>query len=130
VAGGPARPGAGGWGGRCEPLPLGNLRRGEAEELLRRAGVAAADATRIDRIARGHPLSLRLAAAALANNPNLDLESLATGAVVDELTRIYLGGLDRETRLALDAASVVRKPTPALLAPMLDEDDAHLFLHP
>ena len=111
-----------------EPLPLGNLRRDEAEELLRRAGVAPADATRIDRIARGHPLSLRLSAAALANRPDLDLEALATGAVVDELTRIYLAGLDRETRRALDAASVVRRPTRALLAAMLDGDDADLSL--
>ena len=111
-----------------EPLPLGNLRRDESEELLRRAGVAPADAVRIDRIARGHPLSLRLSAAALANRPDLDLESLATGAVVDELTRIYLAGLDRETRRALDAASVVRRPTRALLAAMLDGDDADLSL--
>jgi hypothetical protein len=105
-----------------EPLPLGNLRRDDAEELLRRAGVAPADAARIDRIARGHPLSLRLSAAALVNNPGLDLESLASGAVVDELTGIYLTGLDRETRRALDAASVVRRPTRVLLAAMLDED--------
>ena len=111
-----------------EPLPLGNLRRDDAEELLRRAGVAPADAARIDRIARGHPLSLRLSAAALANRPDLDLESLATGAVVDELTRVYLAGLDRETRRALDAASVVRRPTRALLAAMLEGDDADLAL--
>ena len=120
------------WSGQLgelfEPLPLGNLRREDAEELLRRAGVAPADAARIDRIARGHPLSLRLSAAALANRPDLDLESLATGAVVDELTRIYLAGLDRETRRALDAAAVVRRPTRALLAAMLDGDDADLSL--
>lgn len=105
-----------------ESLSLGNLPRGEAEELLRRAGVAPADAARVDRIARGHPLSLRLSASALANNADLDLESLAAGAVVDELTGIYLAGLDRETRRALDAASVVRRPTRDLLVAMLDED--------
>jgi len=105
-----------------ESLSLGNLRRDEAEELLRHAGVAPADAARVDRIARGHPLSLRLSAAALANNPDLDLESLAAGAVVDELTGIYLAGLDRETRRALDAASVVRRPTRDLVVAMLDED--------
>jgi hypothetical protein len=68
------------WPAQCgelfEPLPLGNLNHGEAEELLRRAGVAPADAARIDRIARGHPLSLRLSAAALANRPDLELEAL------------------------------------------------------
>jgi AAA ATPase-like protein len=41
------------------PLPLGNLGRVEAAELLRRAGVPAVDAARIDRIARGHPPSGR-----------------------------------------------------------------------
>jgi hypothetical protein len=105
-------------------LPLGNLPRKEAEQLLHRAGVAPADAARINRIARGHPLSLRLSAAALANRPDLDLESLASGAVVGELARIYLAGLDRDTRRALDAASVVRRPTRALLAAMLEEEDA------
>jgi hypothetical protein len=115
-------------GGLFESLPLGNLRRDEAEEMLRRAGVAPADAARIDRIARGHPLSLRLSAAALVNRPDLDLESLTTDAVVNELTRLYLAGLDRETRRALDAASVVRRPTRGLLTAMLDGDDADLAL--
>lgn len=105
-----------------ESLPLGNLPRDAADELLRNAGVAPADAARIDRIARGHPLSLRLSAAALASDPGLDLESLAAGRVIDELTRIYLDGLDGETRRALDAASIVRRPTRDLLAAMLDED--------
>jgi Transcriptional regulatory protein, C terminal/AAA ATPase domain len=110
------------------PLPLGNLERVEADELLRRAGVPAVDAARIDRIARGHPLSLRLAAAALANSPGVALESIATGAVIDELTRLYLAGLDRDTRRALDVASVVRRPTRALLASMLEEEDTDVSL--
>ena len=42
-------------------------------------------------------------------------------AVVGGLTDLYLGGLDGKTRRALDAASVVRRPTLSLLAAMLPE---------
>ena len=42
-------------------------------------------------------------------------------AIVEGLTDLYLGGLDPKTRLALDAASVVRRPTLSLLAAMLPE---------
>ena len=46
-------------------LPLGNLPRDDAETLLRQEGVDGDDLDRIHRLARGHPLSLRLAASAL-----------------------------------------------------------------
>ncbi len=113
-------------------LPLGNLRRGEAEELLDRAGVNHDDADRIDHLARGHPLSLRLAASALAERPGASLEAVTVKAIVEGLTELYLGVLDPRTREALDAASVVRRPTISLLAAMLPEaapQDAFDRLH-
>src|SRR4029077_4151178 len=42
-------------------IPLGNLPRDDAETLLRQEGVDGDDLDRINRLARGHPLSLRLA---------------------------------------------------------------------
>jgi len=108
-------------GGLFRGLPLGNLRREEAEELLYRAGVNHDDADRIDHLARGHPLSLRLAASALAERPGASLEAVAVKAIVEGLTELYLGVLDPRTREALDAASVVRRPTISLLAAMLPE---------
>ncbi len=42
-------------------------------------------------------------------------------ALVEALTELYLGRLDAATRQALDAASVVRRPTMTLLAAMLPE---------
>lgn len=102
-------------------LPLENLRRDDAEELLRRAGVDARGADRIYRLARGHPLSLRLAASAVAERPEVNLETVTVKAIVEGLTDLYLGGLDAKTRLALDAASVVRRPTLSLLAAMLPD---------
>ena len=108
-------------GGLFRGLPLENLHRDGAEELLKRAGVDDRDADRIYRLARGHPLSLRLAASALTERPEVSLEVVTVKAVVDGLTDIYLGGLDEKTRLALDAASVVRRPTLSLLAAMIPE---------
>ena len=87
----------------------------------KRAGVDDGDADRIYRLARGHPLSLRLAASALIERPGVSLEAVAVKAIVEGLTDLYLGGLDPKTRLALDAASVVRRPTLSLLAAMLPE---------
>ncbi len=100
-------------------LPLSNLSPDAAGELLRREGVAPAEGRRLNRVARGHPLALRLSAAALAARPELDLEAVATRTVIEELTRLFLDGLDPVTRRALDAASVVRRPTRSLLGAML-----------
>jgi len=44
-------------------------------------------------------------------------------AIVDQLTELYLSGLDPATRRALDAASVVRRPTLSLLEAMLSDDE-------
>ena len=103
-------------------LPLGGLPRDDAETLLRRAGVAGSDAERIDRFARGHPLSLKLAASALQNRPEISIEAVTVQAIVEELTELYLDVLDPMTRRTLDAAAVVRRPTMSLLAAMLPDD--------
>ena len=54
------------FGGLFRGLALENLHRDQAEDLLERAGVDAGDADRIYRLARGHPLSLRLAVSSTA----------------------------------------------------------------
>jgi hypothetical protein len=50
-------------------VTLGPLPPAAAEALLRRSGVAAERAPRVNRYAHGHPLSLMLAASALAERP-------------------------------------------------------------
>ena len=105
-------------------LPLGNLGAPDVETLLPRLGVAPSDVARVNRVARGHPLSLQLAASALAARPDLPLEQVATTAVVDQLAGLYLEGLDQATRQVLDAAALVRRPTRSLLRAMLPETDA------
>ena len=105
-------------------LALGNLERATAFDLLRRDGIEERDLERIERLARGHPLSLRLAAASLVTGSGGDREAAPMSAIVDELTELYLSGLDQSTRQALDAASVVRRPTLSLLAAMLPDTEA------
>jgi hypothetical protein len=107
------------------PLPLGNLAGGDARTLLRDAGVPEEQVPRVNRLAHGHPLSLRLAASALAARRGLPLEQVAVPVVVDSLAALYLDGLDRDTRRVLDAAAVVRRPTLSVLAAMLPDLDAH-----
>ena len=60
--------------------------------------------------------------------PGLSAEDAVLGPAVDELARLYIDGLDRMTRRALDAAAVVRRTTLTLLEAMLPDDDpAELF---
>ena len=102
-------------------MTLENLPRDPAETLLIQDGLDRAAADRVYRLARGHPLSLRLAASALAERPDISLEAVTVKAIIEGLTEIYLGILDPRTREILDAASVVRRPTLSLLAAMLPE---------
>ena len=110
-----------GWSNLFLDLRLKTLSDAESEALLDRLHVDAAQRPLINRIARGHPLALTVAAAATRTRPSLDVMQLADEAVFDALTRLYLHGLDPATRLALDAASVVRRTTMSLLAALLPE---------
>lgn len=115
------RMGLGDWFGS---LPLDNLQRASALEVLRRDGIGGDDLDRIERLARGHPLSLRLAAAALAAGGPRNREAAPMSVIVERLTELYLAGLDPSTRRALDASSVVRRPTRSVLEAMLPGAEA------
>lgn len=110
-----------GWSELVRTVRLGSLENSEANELLARAGVDGEEALRLNRIARGHPLSLRIAASAVRDNPGIQLEQAASSSVLDELTSLYFSRLDPVTRRALDASSVIRRVTLPLLAAMLPD---------
>jgi AAA ATPase-like protein len=110
------------WTGSFQSIALGPLPDAAALELLSHHGVGQAVAARLNLIARGHPLALRLAAAGVGERPDLSLEDAATQSVIAELTRLYLEDVrDPVTREALDAASVVRRTTQSLLRAMLPD---------
>jgi hypothetical protein len=105
-------------------LQLGRLADADAVAFLRGAGLADEAAERLGRLARGHPLTLRLAAAAALARPQLDVEEQAAPAVFEALTRLYVADLPAPTRRALDAASVIRRVTLPLLGAMLADEPA------
>ncbi len=113
---------AAGWDDVFRDVALGPLDDREAQQLLGRRGHEPDEATRLNRIARGHPLALTLASAAAHERPDLMLEDAATTRVVTELTRMYLDDApDPLTRQALEAAAVVRRVTRSLLGAMVPE---------
>jgi hypothetical protein len=110
------------WQGLFRSVRVDPLADVSALELLSGYGVDFEVSRRINRIARGHPLALRLAAAAVAERPDLSLEEAATQPLIGELTRLYLTDVhDPVTREALEAASVVRRTTQSLLRAMLPD---------
>jgi hypothetical protein len=120
------RPVAGWWGVEgFHELALRPLDESDSLEMLERRGIAAVEAARLNRIARGHPLALVLAYAGVLENPERGLEDAAMSRVIDELSRLYLADVeDPITRQALEAACVVRRATEPILAAMLDDDGA------
>jgi hypothetical protein len=110
------------WLGLFRSLSLGPLKSQEAFELLAQARIESEDARRINRMARGHPLALRLAASAMMDRLGSHLEEATIQRVVEELTQIFLADVhDPLTRRALEAASVVRCVTLPLLKAMLPD---------
>jgi transcriptional regulator len=108
------------YGDLLATLELRNLAAADAEAFLCRSG---ADPD-LDRIARGHPLALQLAANACFDGAAAPPEDAAIDAIVEQLGRIYLDQLDEPTRRALAAASVTRRTTLSLLEAMLPDDVA------
>ena len=113
-----------GWEGLFQSIVLEPLNDREAIEVLVRSGTSDADAKRINQFTRGHPLALRLAASAVTDRADLDLNQVAIQRVIEELSRLYLLDIDDPmTRRALEATSVVRRMTLPLLRAMLPEAD-------
>ena len=109
-------------------LNLEGLSEVEALDLLVGSGVEPEAARRINRVAHGNPLALKLAAATIAERPDRDLELQTLPEVIEALARVYLADVtDPLTRRVLQAGSVVRRVTHSLLRAMLPDtapDDA------
>jgi hypothetical protein len=109
--------------GGLEILPLVGLTDEAAKAFLADANVADDHIDMICRVARGHPLSLRLAAEAEVAHMPIDEVG---PRVVATLATAFRAGLDDEGRRLLDAASVPRRVTRGVLEAMKyqDADDA------
>lgn len=106
-----------GWEGLFRQIELGSLEPEESRRMLATRGLSDDQAERVNRFARGHPLALELAAAALRTQPDLDIAAGPSPRVLQELTRAFLDGLAPEVSEAVEAASTLRVVTrPALEA--------------
>jgi hypothetical protein len=109
-----------GWDGMVQSIQLGPLSNIEARELLLRCGLPQMDTQQVMQASHGHPLALKLAAATIAQRPNLALKEVESLHVVTELTHLYLSDVpDSQSRVVVEAASVVRRTTHSLLSAML-----------
>jgi len=108
--------------GAVDAMPVAPLEPTDAIRLFASLGVDESRAERLNRVVRGHPLAIRLAAAAAAERTDLGIEDVAAHAVVEELTKLFLADVpDPITREALEAASVVRRTTTSLLGALLPD---------
>jgi hypothetical protein len=106
-------------------VPLGPLADDDAMRLFDELGVGGPSARRLNRIVRGHPLAIKLAAATVRDGSEVSLEDVAAQGAVDTLARIFLADVIHPgTRVALEAGSVVRRVTRSLLRAMLGEEEA------
>lgn len=111
-----------GWEGMFQSIQLGPLSYNEAVALLLQCGVAETDTRRVTAFTHGHPLALKLAAATITERPDLNLKEVESQHVVTELTRLYMADVpDPVSRVALEAASVIRRITHSLLGTLLPD---------
>lgn len=109
-------------GAGTDLLALGPLPQDDAIHLLIDLGVPESNAKHLNRVLRGHPLAIRLAAVVAAERPDLGIDDLAAQTVVHELSRLFLVDVrDPITREALEAVSVVRRTTSSLLAVLVPD---------
>jgi hypothetical protein len=111
------------WSGAFRALELEPLSDTASVMLLTAGGIEAAQAARINRIARGHPLALTLASLTLRSlSDDPTLEQVAYHRIVDQFARRCLAEIgDPITRRAVEAAAVVRRVTEPLLGAMLPD---------
>jgi len=108
-----------GWEGLFREVELRGLDRDDALGLLAQRGLGEEQAARVNRFARGHPLALELAAAALRTQPDLDIAPGPPPKILPQLTAAFLAGLPARTAEAVEAASTVRRVTEPALAALL-----------
>src|SRR4051812_4697657 len=100
---------AAGWQGLFRSLTLEPLSEEESLGYLGRSGILPEVAGRINRVTRGHPLALGMAASIVLSDPGRAIEETGLRQVIDELSHSYFEAVpDAITQRALEASSVVR----------------------
>jgi DNA-binding CsgD family transcriptional regulator len=112
-----------GWAGMVREVRLRALSQADAIRMLRARGLGELQAARANRFARGHPLALELAAAALRDDPDPGIEVDPPSDVVGQLLDALLEDLPPHTIETVEAASTTRRVTAPILRALLARDD-------
>ncbi len=112
-----------GWRGLFREIRLRELPADDVKRMLASRGLEESEFARASRFARGHPLALELAAAALHSQPNLEIAAGPPPTVLQQLTDAFLSGLPSVTAEAVEAASTVRRLTEPILRALLAGSD-------
>jgi class 3 adenylate cyclase len=112
-----------GWEDLVHDLELRDLTDDETRTLLRARGFADSHIQRLSRFARGHPLAIELAVAALRTQPDLEIDQGPPPKVLQRLTEAFLTGLAAEVMQVVESAATVRRVTEPLLRALLDRPD-------
>jgi class 3 adenylate cyclase len=108
-----------GWEGLFRDIELRSLDPDDARLMLMGRGLSEQQAGRVNGFARGHPLALELAAAALRAQQHLDIEPGPPPRILRQLSTAFLAGLPQPSSEAVEAASTVRRVTEPMLGALL-----------
>ena len=108
-----------GWAGLTRVVRLSALDQAESIAMLRSRDLTELEAARVNRFARGHPLALELAAAALRSDPDLQIELGPPPAVIGQLLEALGAELPESVLATLEAASTARRVTEPILRSLL-----------
>jgi class 3 adenylate cyclase len=112
-----------GWQGLFRELELRELSQDDAREMLVSRGLKVDQVERTKSFARGHPLALEMAAAAILSQPDLEITAGPPPKILQQLTQAFLAELQAETVEAIEATSVVRRVTEPLLRALLGQSN-------
>ena len=108
-----------GWESLFHEIHLKELAENDAQEMLRRRGLNDSQILKVNRLARGYPLALELASAAIKNNPDLDMVDGPPPKILQHLTDRFISGLPSDIKEAIEASSTVRRITEPVLRSLL-----------
>ena len=115
-----------GWQTMMRVLPLRNLSPDESRDFLERRHVPAEQIDRILDFTHGHALALSLVADFYDQGADVDFRPEAAPDIIRALLEEFVQQAPSPAhRAALEACAMVRLTTEALLATLLDQNDAH-----
>ena len=109
-----------GWQDLFRDIEIRELSVDDSHKMLESRGLESPQFERIQHFARGYPLVLEMAAAALRAQPDLEVRDGPPPNVLQQLTSAFLSGLPPDTVEAVEAASTVRRVTEPLLRAVLN----------